>query len=326
MPRDPTAPARPSTSTQGCPTDPEVACRRQRQTAKGRFFDAKQTYSKGLGTVILVIGHFADAIRSRGRWRLNELCSAALAALACFWVPACVSSAAIHVGAHDGGGETGCADSLSGVEGGAAGFVDGSPDTQTCGTRVPADHRAMEGPPCPSDRAPGGGIPPRCVFDGGPSDLGKCRQDSDCTAGINGRCFEHGDCYMMCSYDECFQDSDCPGNVPCGCRDSASSTANNWCLVGSNCRVDDDCGPCGYCSPSQLSGCVRMCTVPCDTGTHCYAGTTEVPCSCSRGCGTGYFCHTADDTCTNDRECTGDSACTRQLSGDWACMPCAGVP
>ena len=210
--------------------------------------------------------------------------------------------------------------------GGAPGSVDGSPDAQACGTRVPANHRAMEGAPCPSDRAPGGGIPPRCVFDGGPSDLGKCRQDSDCTAGINGRCFEHGDCYMMCSYDECFQDSDCPGNVPCSCRDSASSTANNWCLADSNCRVDDDCGPCGYCSPSQLSGCVRMCTVPCETGSHCYAGTTEVPCSCSRSCGEGYFCRTADDTCTNDRECTADSACTRQLAGGWACIPCAQIP
>ena len=208
----------------------------------------------------------------------------------------------------------------------STGSVDGSPDAQACGTRVPADHRVMEGPPCPSDRGPGGGVPARCAIDGGPTLGGQCRQDSDCTAGINGRCFEHGDCYMMCSYDECFQDSDCPGNVPCHCRDSASSTGNNWCLADSNCRVDDDCGPCGYCSPSQLSGCVRMCTVPCETGMHCYAGTTEVPCSCGRSCGEGYFCHIADDTCTNDRECTGDSACTRQLAGGWACIACAGVP
>ena len=34
----------------GCPTDPEVACRRRRQAAAGRFFNAKQTYSKDLGT------------------------------------------------------------------------------------------------------------------------------------------------------------------------------------------------------------------------------------------------------------------------------------
>ena len=262
-----------------------------------------------------------------------------LAVVACSWAPACSSSTAIHVGPHDGGGDTGRADSLSGIDGSAAGRADSlsgidssaagsgdSRDAQACGTRVPADHRAVEGPPCPSDRAPGGGIPARCLFDGGPSNLGNCRQDSDCTAGVNGRCFEHGDCYMMCSYDQCFQDSDCPGKVPCSCRDSASSAANNWCMVDSKCRVDDDCGPCGYCSPSQLSGCVRMCTVPCDTGTHCYAGTTEVPCSCSRSCGAGYFCHTADDTCTNDRECTADTACTSQLAGGWACIPCSGFP
>jgi hypothetical protein len=109
-------------------------------------------------------------------------------------------------------------------------------------SRQPSRHGRRTVPERPSS---GGGIPPRCVFDGGPSDSGKCRQDSDCTAGINGRCFEHGDCYMMCSYDECFQDSDCAGNVPCSCRDSASSAANNWCLVDSNCHVDDDCGPSG---------------------------------------------------------------------------------
>jgi hypothetical protein len=131
---------------------------------------------------------------------------------------------------------------------------------------------------------------------------------------------------MACSYDQCFQDADCVGNVPCHCRGSASGNDSNWCLTKSNCRVDDDCGPGGYCSPSQVTGCIRMCTVACGAGTHCYAGTTEVPCWCGQSCGAGYFCHTADDTCTNDCECTGDAACTHQPLGGWACIPCAAIP
>jgi len=194
--------------------------------------------------------------------------------------------------------------------------------------RVPAIHRASEGPACPKDRAPGG-APASCAPDGGPPPGGTCQRDSDCTAGINGRCLElrPPSCYMVCSYDECFQDSDCAGNVPCHCRDSDSSTDSNWCLSKSNCRLDEDCGPGGYCSPSQLdNGCMRMCTVPCDSETHCYAGTTEVPCSCGESCGAGYFCHTADDACTNDCECAERSACTHQPTGGWACIPCANVP
>jgi hypothetical protein len=201
----------------------------------------------------------------------------------------------------------------------------GPPDSQSCGTRVPQNHRPTEGPACPNDRAPGG-VPAMCAPDGGPSPGGDCQQDSDCTAGTNGRCLPLRGCYMVCSYDECFHDSDCAANVPCQCRDSASSTDSNGCLSLSNCRVDDDCGPGGYCSPSQLTGCIRMCTVACDTGTHCYAGTIEVPCSCGQSCGAGYFCHTADDTCINDCACAGDSACTHQPNGSWDCIPCGMVP
>ena len=234
-----------------------------------------------------------------------------LAFAAVAWAPACGSSTVRHPSASDGGGETGS--------------VDGSPDAQACGTLAPVNHRATEGSACPNDRAPGG-VPAMCVVDGGPPPGGDCQQDSDCTAGINGRCIQLRGCYMVCSYDECFQDSDCAGNVPCKCRDSASSTDSNWCLIHSNCRIDDDCGPGGYCSPSQLGGCIRMCTVACGAATHCYAGTTEVPCWCGQSCGDGYFCHRAGDTCTNDCECTGDSACTHQPAGGWACIPCAQIP
>jgi hypothetical protein len=255
---------------------------------------------------------------------------AVLALAAC---AACGSRTVLPAGARDGGGN-GFADGPSGSEGDAStrigddatGSVDGAPDAQICGTRPPANHRAAEGPACPHDRAPGG-VPAMCVVDGGPPPAGDCQQDSDCTAGINGRCLPVRGCYMACSYDGCFSDSDCAGNVPCHCRDSTSSTNANCCLVNSDCRIDDDCGPGGYCSPSQLEGCMRMCTVPCSPGTHCYAGTTEVPCWCGQSCGAGYFCHTADDACTNDCECTeADSACTHQPTGGWACIPCAMVP
>ena len=257
-----------------------------------------------------------------------------LALVACSWAPACGSSTPIHVGAHDGGSATSSMDGPSTSEVDASiriidsvtGSVDGPPDTQACRTPVPRDHRPTEGPACPNDRAPGG-VPAMCTADGGPPPGGGCQQDSDCTAGINGRCLQLRGCYMACSYDECFRDSDCAGNVPCQCRDSASSTDGNRCLINSNCRVDDDCGPAGYCSPSQLNGCIRMCTVPCDSETHCYAGTTEVPCWCGQSCGNGYFCHTANDTCTNDCECdVGDSACTHQPNAGWACIPCGNVP
>jgi hypothetical protein len=241
---------------------------------------------------------------------------AALALATCAWAAACGSSTALHPSRPDGGA--------------AGDSVDGPPDTeadtQACGPRIPAIHRAAEGPPCPQERSPGG-VPEMCAVDGGSPPAGNCRQDSDCTAGINGRCLQLRGCYMACSYDQCFQDSDCAGNVPCNCRDSPSSTEANWCLANSNCRVDDDCGPGGYCSPSQLDGCPRMCTVPCGPGTHCYAGTTEVPCWCGQSCGSGYFCHTADDACTNDCECSeAGSACTHLPAGGWDCIPCALLP
>ncbi len=204
-----------------------------------------------------------------------------------------------------------------------------SDEAGVCGgmsdARIPANHRPAGGPACPNDRAPAG-LPASCTPDSGVTPQGDCQQDFDCSAGTNGRCVQLRGCYMVCSYDECFHDSDCAGNVPCQCRGSASSTAANICLVNSNCRVDNDCGPGGYCSPSQLDGCIRMCTVPCGSESHCYEGTTEVPCSCSQSCGAGYFCHTASDTCVNDCECNeADSACTHQPDTGWACIPCGIV-
>jgi hypothetical protein len=232
---------------------------------------------------------------------------------------ACGSHAGLRPGTP---GESDAGDAGVSIDGPA----DAEADTQSCTARIPQNHRATEGPGCPGERAPGPGLPAMCSVDGGQPPSGDCQKDSDCTKGVNGRCVVVRGCYMACSYDECTQDSDCAGNVPCQCRDSASSTASNWCLKNSNCRVDGDCGPGGYCTPSQLDGCMRMCTVPCEPGTHCYAGSTEVPCWCGQSCGAGYFCHTPCDSCTDDSDCSEPgSACTHQPTGGWACIACAIV-
>jgi hypothetical protein len=52
--------------------------------------------------------------------------------------------------------------------------------------------------------------------------------------------------------------------------------------VPGDCRIDSDCGPAGYCSPSSTIG----------------------------GCGTrlaGYYCRTSDDQCLNDGDCSVDA-------------------
>jgi hypothetical protein len=71
--------------------------------------------------------------------------------------------------------------------------------------------------------------------------------------------------------------------------------AGNTCVTG-NCRVDADCGPGGYCSPS----------------------------SNPTGCGglAGYYCHTLADQCIDDGDCTGSlQVCAYSTSaGLWQCQ------
>lgn len=148
---------------------------------------------------------------------------------------------------------------------------------------VPLNHRDAGGS-CPQQRS-------SSRPDGGPGG-GRCQKDSDCH-GVNGRCgsFAFGG-MLACSYDECFSDSDCGGRVPCECRASVSSADPNVCLTGSNCRVDSDCGPGGYCSPSI------------------------------EGLSTAYYCHTPDDTCANDSDCPmNQPTCALDtISGHWGCV------
>ena len=120
------------------------------------------------------------------------------------------------------------------------------PDS-TSATRVPTNHRPTM-TSCPQERGPatsgfGTCNCPKCP----------CLQDSACTSGMNGRCTSGPvACTMGCSYDECLSDTDCTGNVPCACRSSGSDLMLNFCASQSNCRIDADCGPDGYCSPSLL--------------------------------------------------------------------------
>jgi hypothetical protein len=133
-----------------------------------------------------------------------------------------------------------------------------------------------------------------------------CTTDSQCTdGGVNGRCIESNggalDCY--CTYDMCQMDTDCLKGELCVCHGSAyTDNVGNTCMPG-DCRIDSDCGPDGFCSP-----------------TH---GTS--------GCGavTGYYCHTAKDTCVNDSDCgtTSFDVCAWSAAQKrWECQmftPCA---
>lgn len=210
---------------------------------------------------------------------------------------------------------------------------DASTDSRVCGSRVPNNHR-VAGSLCPQGRAPGiSGLGPSCSPDaGGPT---TCRQDSDCAAGRNGRCWggwERFPCMSECSYDTCSADSDCPANQPCECRASDADSAANTCVSGGNCRIDSDCGPCGYCSPTQINVlCFCPSTVLCpDGGGACYEGTSsgweEVPCSCGDACGHGYFCHTPRDTCVDDSDCDDGTCNYDTVNMQWSCSICWPVP
>ncbi len=235
------------------------------------------------------------------------------------------------------------ADAMAGSDGLAATCpaADGGPGgAAASSTRVPANHQSA-GSSCPQQRA----TVSADASTGARQDAGvcgECAEDSDCTAGPNGRCENGPLACLGCSYDACFVDSDCEGGVPCACRASAANLGPNECLAGSNCRVDADCGPNGYCSPSALTRCQCLGTALCgDAGGGCYeatAGTTPVgpppgpgwtpvPCSCGDGCGHGYFCHTRCDTCIDDTDCAGQGTCNYdEQRGRWDCSECWPVP
>jgi hypothetical protein len=125
--------------------------------------------------------------------------------------------------------------------------------------------------------------PPSNCDSGDPSST--CKKDSDCMAGLNGRCVLSGmdgiEC--ACSYDTCTSYKECTMGGPCSCHGSVDMSSGNVCAPG-NCQVDADCASGGgYCSPSDA----------------------QVNC----GGLPSYYCHTPSDECVNDSDCSGASAC-----------------
>ncbi len=180
--------------------------------------------------------------------------------------------------------------------------------------RIPKRHRA-ESHPCPPGRGPGS-FTNFCNLDldaGVPPGEAGCTLDSQCTAGTAGRCLTiwgplPPGCLGCCSYDQCLSDADCTENAPCECRTSDSAEDPNFCASGGNCRIDADCGPGGYCSPSEIG---ELCA-----------------CVGSRPCGEhGYFCHTPNDTCVDDEDCNVGERCSYVMLGQsWACAVCLPPP
>jgi len=188
-------------------------------------------------------------------------------------VVGCGGGKTIPRSSSDAGGTEG---GSSGDAGGADGGLSCAPAFVEAGTReagyaeVPVYHRATPAC-CPSERGP---APLTQPYPSGVAD--GCSSDSQCTGGADGRCFPFRGLVGPggCSYDQCFTDSDCPSGTPCLCRSSASDNSANVCVPKGNCVLDSDCGPHGYCSPSQ----------------GCYGPPS-------------YYCHTASDTCINDVDC-----------------------
>lgn len=162
--------------------------------------------------------------------------------------------------------------------------------------RAPKNHRPSATTCAPSTGS-GGGV---CgSVGGGPP--GACKKDGDCTAGTNGHCNPSGGGVLMCScfYDACKSDAECTSGGPCACQGSPYQNNSNGCAPAGNCKVDADCGPKGFCSP-----------------------TGNVGCSGALG---GYFCHTAADECIDDDDCSktsGPQACTYDSAKKhWGCVP-----
>jgi hypothetical protein len=97
----------------------------------------------------------------------------------------------------------------------------------------------------------------------------------------------------------------------------------NSCVHGGECRIDADCGPGGYCSPSQV-GVLCVCPSPalCDPGP-CGSGS----CACGDACGHAYYCHTSRDACIDDSDCGPEATCNYdKLEKRWTCAFCRPVP
>ena len=222
----------------------------------------------------------------------------------------------VSSGGASGSAGTGGAISSGGTSGpsGSGGVVSSGGVTGKYTGQTPVNHRPS-GAQCSSERGPG----PQ-VCDGVtcttsqpyPSPYAStCSSDSQCTHGVNGRCFPWEGLITAggCSYDECSTDSDCGTRTPCICRSSSTDNSANICDVGGNCAVDSDCGPGGYCSPSIEA---------------CYSANPNVEAEGKFLPGnipSPYYCHTASDICINDSDCAPVDAGTVTLPLRYS--PCA---
>jgi hypothetical protein len=161
--------------------------------------------------------------------------------------------------------------------------TDGPSPTDACVSSVPSVHYATAAA-CSSTRGPGDINSDAAA----PPDSGTCTNDSQCTAGLNGRCMQSdcGGCTpeFACSYDQCTSDTDCSADEACVCGIAQGTGRTANICAKSACRVDSDCGTGGYCSPSLANQ------------------------SCSIAGYVGNFCHTPEDQCTK-HECVNDSDC-----------------
>lgn len=138
--------------------------------------------------------------------------------------------------------------------------------------KVPEKHRDKHESCSKADTPPAtkSTFGPRMMTPPGPP----CTTKADCKDEANGRCSSG-----HCTYDGCYEDSDCKPSGVCTC--SEEGKRGYFCKVG-DCSVDSDCGAQGYCSPTW------------DTQCGAFFGVT------------GFYCHVADDECTDDGDCKKD--------------------
>ena len=189
--------------------------------------------------------------------------------------------------------------------------------------RVPPNHRAAT--TCPA-RAATTYVDPSACSD---ASYFSCASDADCSETSSGFCYVNG-CFSECLSDACHADSACPSGQMCACLATGNACVP---IVAGGCSVDADCGPCGFCSPSWVEkACACMTTTGCNETGWCGVGTADgwqqVPCSCSNGCGSGYFCHTPADTCETDTDCGDEwTVCAYDFGPqNWSCHGCIPHP
>lgn len=171
------------------------------------------------------------------------------------------------------GGAAGTGAGTGGVNG-----TGGSMCMHSAAGEVPSEHRPLA-PSCASN-------PPIPLVSGG---LPACATSADCTSRGYGSCTAG-----HCVSDFCLADGDCQKGYVCACGGetftvsppagapdaAAEAYAINTC-VPATCRMDSDCGPEGYCSPSYACGTVQ-----------------------------GYYCHGPADTCADPaKDCCGSADC-----------------